>query len=734
MAKNIPWNSRITWYYYMDKHTSPQCTQKDIEKEAASMRELGIDIVLLSNKTHFRFNFYPYWGKIVETLGKITRAFHKYDIKVVEHHSCSLTHIPLSKEEYKARASRINSLSDGGKYADEWKDVEDWITSDAEIDGVKVTSFLQIHGGTHDLSPTQYNTHVVCYNNEDYRRIYFKHLEDIYATGVDGIMTDDVQFFAQGNACACPTCRKLFKEKTGYEMPESTEEWNERFMNNFDDPRFVAFDQFRRDSAINFQRAVDAHFRSLGLNLLRPNYISNEITTNYSAYPFSNCADLWDVMFQENVSNSIIKYSWPYYACEAVHRYAFASQNDIPSMSMFYCNTPSDIYFSFALCLSWGQLFNPSLERTDDMVAAEGLARSFEKKYPELVYDQKKQSDVAVMFSMKTRDLIANAITVMDGVMAWVQSVYFTQRTPAFVLEEQSLSDWQKHKVIVLPHVVMMSDEEIIRAREYAKSGGTLVLVGACGIKTPKGYDRSLDEVRKLLECNTVMRAMDEKTASVSFNGKELYEMKYDMSYENTESLSSIGDDIVIAQENLGLGKIVFFGAKTNLLPYHSNVAADINPESPRYNIGVTRQYCGKILENSLGQIMDYVVKTPGIQPIPGEYLTALYKSADNNHTIAHLVNIEDTLSKEAARQVNMIDPIRRFDPWVGEISNNAFNLQFLCNYQPEKVRILSPEFAVTKKPLEQYVDFTYQDNLVTVQIPENTFSGYLMVDAIRSV
>ena len=733
MAKNIPWDSRITWYFYNDKHTSEDFTVEDFEKEAAAMRALGIDIILLSNKTHFRFNFYPYWDKIINTLRKIVIAFHKYDIKVVEHHSCSLTHIPLSLEEWEKKKDQILRLSDGGKYAKEWEKVKDWVTSDAEIDGVKVRSFLQIHGGTHDLAPTQYDTHIVCYNNEDYRRIYFQHLEDIYATGVDGIMTDDVQFFAQGNSCACPTCRKLFKEWTGFEMPETVEEWNERFMGNFDDPRYVAFDQFRRDSAIRFQRDVDAHFRSLGLNLLRPNYISNEITTNYSAYPFSNCADLWDVMFQENVSNSIIKYSWPYYACEAVHRYAFASQNDIPSMSMFYCNTPSDIYFSFALCLSWGQLFNPAFTRTEDMTAMEGLVRSFEKKYPDLVYDQKKKSDVAVMFSMKTRDFIANAITVMNGVMAWLQGIYFTQKTPAFVLENQTLEDWQKQKAIVFPHVHMMSDEEILQARDYVQSGGRAVWVGTCGIKTPKGLNRSLEDVQKLLGCKTSMRPIPEIIASVEFNDTMLHEMVYDLAYDNCEeSLSVVDGHTVIARERIGKGEILFLGAKTNLLPFHSNVSIHRDSQSPN-STAVVRQYSKDTLVAALGSILDYIVEKPGIETVEGEYLTALYKSADKKHTIAHLVNIEDTLSKETGVRVSQLDPIVRFDVNPDVPVNKSMQLTFACEYRPEKVRLLSPEWALKKKPFERTADFTYDNGRVTVQIPENTFYGYLMVDAVRN-
>ena len=65
----------------------------------------------------------------------------------------------------------------------------------------------------------------MCFNNPDYRKVYFDYLESLYKVGIDGIMTDDVQYFGDGNACTCEHCRRLFYEKTGYSLP-SPDEWD----------------------------------------------------------------------------------------------------------------------------------------------------------------------------------------------------------------------------------------------------------------------------------------------------------------------------------------------------------------------------------------------------------------------------------------------------------------------------------------------------------------------------
>ena len=72
-------------------------------------------------------------------------------------------------------------------------------------------------------------------------------------------MTDDVQYFGDGHACACAHCRKLLKEHTGYELPKPGAEWN-AWHGNYDDPSYIAWLDFRFRSTNDFHMAVKSHY------------------------------------------------------------------------------------------------------------------------------------------------------------------------------------------------------------------------------------------------------------------------------------------------------------------------------------------------------------------------------------------------------------------------------------------------------------------------------------------
>jgi hypothetical protein len=57
MAKNIPWNSRLTWYLMNDPQIMDY-TDEDFEKEAKVLHDIGITAVMMNNKVHFRWNYY----------------------------------------------------------------------------------------------------------------------------------------------------------------------------------------------------------------------------------------------------------------------------------------------------------------------------------------------------------------------------------------------------------------------------------------------------------------------------------------------------------------------------------------------------------------------------------------------------------------------------------------------------------------------------------------------------
>ena len=56
-----------------------------------------------------------------------------------------------------------------------------------------ISSFRQISGKSGKWGITTYHGYGMCFNNEDYVERYLKYLESLYAVGIDGIMTDDVQ-------------------------------------------------------------------------------------------------------------------------------------------------------------------------------------------------------------------------------------------------------------------------------------------------------------------------------------------------------------------------------------------------------------------------------------------------------------------------------------------------------------------------------------------------------------
>jgi hypothetical protein len=283
------WDAKFSFFWYNDDEIF-NFTQDDFDKKAKSYADIGITHVITFSCTHFRWSMYEHWDAITECLRKMVVACHKYDIKLVEHHSTHLTFDPLNEEEWdyfervlKVRHSKIDS----------WDNIRNFVTDNF------TKELRHIDGRTNEYARSSYKGYCMCFNNEKYQAAYFDYLTDLYKkTGIDGIMTDDVQYFGEWNACTCDYCRDLFRKETGYELP-MPDGWDE-FYGDYDNKVFTAWLRFKRESTSGFQQKVNEHFKSLGLNLLRPNYVSSVINTNPTSYPFDICGEIWDWVFQEN--------------------------------------------------------------------------------------------------------------------------------------------------------------------------------------------------------------------------------------------------------------------------------------------------------------------------------------------------------------------------------------------------------------------------------------------------
>ena len=217
------WENRYAWIWY-NKEEIFDYTEDMMREKVRPFAQAGINILIGFSCTHFRWSFYRYWDKITACIKMLASVCHEFGIKYIEHHSSQLTFNPQTPEDMEW----LERTYIKGEH-EAWSGVlED--TVDFDVDGVPVSSFRQISGKSGKYGITTYHGYGMCYNNPDYKKAYFRYLETLYEAGIDGIMTDDIQYFGNDgmgwkafNACTCVHCRKKFREKTGYEIPSPEE-------------------------------------------------------------------------------------------------------------------------------------------------------------------------------------------------------------------------------------------------------------------------------------------------------------------------------------------------------------------------------------------------------------------------------------------------------------------------------------------------------------------------------
>ncbi|MCK5738175.1 beta-galactosidase trimerization domain-containing protein, partial [bacterium] len=413
-----------------------------------------------------------------------------------EHHSSHLTFNPKNDddEQYMDRV-----LHKRHSTRETWPQLRtDCDANPVIIDGVRLSELRQIDGRTGLPVFTGYRGHAMCFNNPFFRKAYFQYLETVYATGVDGIMTDDVQWFGidwqKGSyTCTCPFCRQKFTEKTGYHLPEP-DKWD-TFFGDYNNPRFLAWIDFKLRSVEEFHQAVKDHYESLGLKLLRPNYVSGALNSNPSQYCLENLPAL-DWLFQESIFSSIIRYSWPGYALESQHRFAVGRRRNIPPMDMFYPDRWDSMRFCWALAQSWGVLYLATPEGKD-MSAQEKMLRNFEKQHANLLRQPQRLANIGIYDSRRNREMYGEIQTRTGPTLeSWANALYLNNIVwDLFQTEE--LERLENYNLVVLPEIALLSENELNAFRTFVQNGGTLVWTSDTGSLLKPAQSRSVPALAK---------------------------------------------------------------------------------------------------------------------------------------------------------------------------------------------------------------------------------------------
>ncbi len=671
-----PWEQGFCWFWVNDEEIFSY-TEEDFERRVKVLGESGITVIMTFSLTHFRIGYYPYWEEYNRCLEKLVRASHKWGIRVVEHHSASLASWVLDEGGWAKLESEFYARSKGTSKYDNWKKIFPFLTYDYKIGEVDFRSFMQIDGRTGEHARNRYRTYSACYNNPDYRKIYFDYMKSVVATGIDGIMNDDVQFFGDENACACAHCRKLFREQTGYELPTS-ENWDS-FAKNYDDPAYIAWKKFKFDSTERMYRDLDAFYASLGVKLMRPNYSSCVLKQCPTCYPFDLCTDLWDFIFQENCNSDIMKESYMDFMAEAVHRYAAGKRKGVPTMSMFYPDRPDSVYFSWALSRSWGQLYTGTSQGID-ITPMELLYRNFEKRYMRFYTAPDKISDIAFYFSRRTRDYTAATFKrFMQHMIGSMQAAYASGFCLDMVMEEDPMEELLRHETIVLSYAAMMAKSEIERFTTFVRAGGKLVILGDFAIYDEDGSVRPQEEIDRLFGVPMVT------DAATKLGDGEILRMSFRPSVSEYQRPISCNRHV------------------KNLVP--------VPAEPSKWN--AQRAGTGKLLHSLIMPKTE--VKSEN------DHLVVTAYDVEGARVV-HIINLADTMSTEDAL-VTHNDLIPGFCEGAPKQEKMTLILRALPAFDVKRVYLLTPE---REDPLP--LALKLEDEIGIIEIPEGVFAAYAMV------
>jgi len=498
------WNARYSsWLFTYDQVFN--YSVNDFEKKAKALHNGGINTVIIAG-FHFRWDWYYLWPELTQALVRIVNACHKYGIRVIEHHSSVLKSFYPNKEELEIYKKKFD-LNRYPWFSQHIKDV----TCDPVIDNIPFSSMYQVDIRTGEPSWSYYHGHIFCFNNPDYQRIYFRYLEDLYRTGIDGIMTDDIQFMPCIYSCGCYWCRKLFTEQHGYEIPEKDTE-DRSFFFNFDNPAFRAFIRFRSNSHIAHHHRVNEHFQKLGYIMARPNYCSASTSVFGvvgTGYDLEGAAPCFNTVFTEICHSEEQLSCWAWTVHELKHKSALAARYRIPAMALFYSANQSQGYFHWALSKILGQnlwLSGGSGSSIDFNAHKEALLSKqgnvFQQQHPKLYIHPVSCARVAVFFSRNTmmNYQAASGESFTNEYAGWCQQLFKNNILFDVILDDdiEDISVLKKYDLIILPNTACMSDVQTDNITQFVKEGGGLIATFETGHYDQTGEHRKIPALQEL--------------------------------------------------------------------------------------------------------------------------------------------------------------------------------------------------------------------------------------------
>lgn len=468
-------------------------SDEELDRQAASFCADGFTH-LMTFMAHFRLSYRRDFPRLTALLRRMVQAAHRHGLKIVEHHSANLLWCFDTPEA----AAEARSQNDMGAFPH----LEEDCGLQSAWDGEAIGGMCQISGDTGLPVLSFMNSRILCHNNPGYLKRYLDYLATLYETGIDGIMTDDIQFVSAArdpeldfdmDSCACPHCRRKFTAETGFVLPENGDAWRQ-FQRRRDTPCFMAWKRFRYESTLRFHREVVRHYDALGLKMLRPNYTATSASwANPWAFVLDDLPRL-DWVFVEHCCGAL-RYSWPEYLVESAHVQMIARQRRIPAMALYYPLTSSQQRLGWALSLYSGmRYFGDPRSRT--LFPEQKSFHAFETAHEKTLFGGDAVADTGLWDSQMARELQPDYNTTARFRFNSIAQSLLMNNVPWKMVSPDHPEEYGSCKLIIIAGMQLISDEQL---RDLGASAARLMVVDDAGCRRLDGALRPEGELLAML-------------------------------------------------------------------------------------------------------------------------------------------------------------------------------------------------------------------------------------------
>ena len=477
----------VSWWLTFDDLTWPNPELMDkIRRRADQCAANGVNSCIIFG-THLRWDFMPLWGRLHDEFRFIADELHQRNIKLFDHHSATITHRPRNRDEALSIWQRNRhhvpfypTLAEAATWQYEGSHLNDW-------------RMMDVATGSSAYVPA-YNAEQFCPNHPAFQQAYASYVKRLLAdTGIDGLMSDDMIFYADWRACGCPHCRERFRREYGHKLPAVSDAsfWGNRQSAAFRDWIAMRF-QSTADFLGGVKQALPRDFPLLTCCSSSDNYYLPSFGMSYQSF-IQNCNH---VMLEMCGSTPTVQGSWDERIPAQLLHLDIARTHAAPCFGLGYGFFPDTAFFIWAVnkflgsdC--WfstlkGRLnLNPAqLAALADDPEVVGEGYNWEKNHPDMFRGQ-PDTDIAIYFSRHTRDNYGQ----VPGDYSYDYNASCLELMRAKLACEvlAEIPVYGQTRRLLLSSVICLTEEQRRQLMQFMHAGGMVIATGPTGHYDGKG-------------------------------------------------------------------------------------------------------------------------------------------------------------------------------------------------------------------------------------------------------